>query len=412
MKIGYLMQLGEDIRTPPFNGPANHVRQVVAELQCLGHSVNVLYRQGGKLWKTNGLVDFQEVRENWNERGVARLIEKTIRRIQTELRLPYAALFESLRFSSACKQVIGDSDLFFERFTWMGYGGSLAARRLGIPLVLEYNGDPLADLEAKGAAPRGIQKALSSLLTKYNLRSAAHLIASGEGWKKNLVERWNADPRRVAVVENGTELVRLLSRDRLRSYNPEPEGGQVFSLIYVGGFYPWHGIDILVKAVSKVVARGVAVKVNLIGSGAGMDEARKLVGELGLEEVVQFQGQMQAHEYAPLMASADVGVSPYCGWSEFSGLKIFDYKAAGLPTIASGRDGQPATLKHGHTGLIVPPCDEAALTEAILSLAANPDWAHQMGRQARLEAEQAHGWDHTARQLEQIFIQVMGIVNA
>ncbi len=33
MKIGYLMQKGEEIRRPPYNGPANHVRQVAQGLR-------------------------------------------------------------------------------------------------------------------------------------------------------------------------------------------------------------------------------------------------------------------------------------------------------------------------------------------------------------------------------------------
>src|SRR5690606_32447033 len=137
-----------------------------------------------------------------------------------------------------------------ERLTWMGYGGALAARALGIPLVLEYNGDPMADLEAKGMAPRGLQLRLSSWLMRKNLGAAAHLVATGEGWKRSLIERWGVEPERVTVVENGTGLVRLLKREDLRSFKPEEPEGEAISLIYVGGFYPWHGIDRLLLAVA------------------------------------------------------------------------------------------------------------------------------------------------------------------
>lgn len=412
MKIGYLMQLGEDIQTPPFNGPANHVRQVVTELECLGHQVNVLYRQGGKLWKSSGLSAFQVMEPDHGGESRPPLSERAVRRVQSALKLPYAAYFESRRFSQVCQQELGDCDLLLERLTWMGYGGALAARSLKIPLVLEYNGDPLADLEAKGMAPRGLQLRLSSWLMRKNLSSAAHLVATGNGWRKSLIERWGVEPGRITVVENGTGLVRLLRREDLRSFTPGPDEPGDVTLIYVGGFYPWHGIDRLLLAVAKAASSGLALKVILIGSGQGLDQAKEQAAGLGLGGQVRFMGQMQAQEYAPLLAGADIGVSPYCGWEEFSGLKIFDYKAAGLPTIASGRDGQPDTLTHGRTGWIVPPCDEDALYQAIVQLAAEPELRRKMGQNARQEAEAVHGWDHTARQLERIFYSVTGKLSA
>jgi glycosyltransferase involved in cell wall biosynthesis len=273
--------------------------------------------------------------------------------------------------------------------------------------VIEYNGDPLADLEAKNAAPHGIQCRLSvALMCKY-LNSAAHLVATGEGWKKNCIEKWGIDEKRVSVVENGTELVRLLERGQLHSFQPISKPDEPVTLAYLGGFYAWHGVDVLLRAFSRATAQGCDLKLILIGSGAGEEGAHQLANQLDLADRVSFKGQLVTREFAPLLAQADIGLSPYCGWAEFSGLKIFDYKAAGLPTIASGKDGQPHTLQHGRTGWIVPPCDEDALTEAILYLSSNPEARRRLGQQARLEAEQIHGWDHTARQLELIFRQAL-----
>jgi glycosyltransferase involved in cell wall biosynthesis len=85
-------------------------------------------------------------------------------------------------------------------------------------------------------------------------------------------------------------------------------------------------------------------------------------------------------------------------------LKIFDYKAAGLACIASGEGDQPATLKHGTTGWIVPPCDEDALVEAIITLSGDQLLRKKMGQAARLEAERLHTWENTAAQLEKVMI--------
>ena len=105
----------------------------------------MLVRLDGRIWRSDDLNAFVPVPVPRYDHGVRRLVERVVRRVQSELRLPYAALFESLRFAEACVQELQGFDLLYERFGWMGWGAGLAARRLGIPLVLEDNGDHLLD---------------------------------------------------------------------------------------------------------------------------------------------------------------------------------------------------------------------------------------------------------------------------
>jgi glycosyltransferase involved in cell wall biosynthesis len=140
----------------------------------------------------------------------------------------------------------------------------------------------------------------------------------------------------------------------------------------------------------------------LIGAGDGLEESKALAGELGLDGIANFLGRLSVEEYSSILTVSDIGLSPYCGWPEYSGLKIFDYKAAGLACIASGEDGQPTTLAHGSTGWIVPPCNEDALAEAISALASDSKLRLELGRAARLEAESRHTWQYTAEGIEAI----------
>jgi len=403
MKIGYIMQQGVDILHPPFNGPANHVREVVQELQHLGHTVRVLVRIGEQTWKTDDLEHFEPVPVRWLDQGPIRWFERIVRRIQSELQLPYAAFFESRKFAQACKESFTGFDILYERLSWMGYGGALASHLLDIPLILEDNGDQLADLEAKGIAPQGLQRRLSLAATARAVRQATHTVSTGEGWRRQFIRRWQVDPNTVSVVENGTIVPTLLERELLRSFQELPASEQIPTLVYLGGFYPWHGVPILLHAFARALETGSNLKLVLIGSGSGEDKARQLAAELELGDTVKFTGHLAPTEFVSVLANADIGLSPYCGWPEYSGLKIFDYKAAGLAVIASGEDGMPPTLTHDKTGLIVPPCDEDALTSAILQLANELDLTWEMGRQGRLEAENFHQWVHTAQNLERIF---------
>ena len=408
MKIGYIMQEGgPDVRQKPLTGPANHVLKVYQELQRLGHDLRFLARYDGRIWKSTDLENFEPVFVKRYDRGWRRQVERSVRGVQARLKLPYFNWFESQRFAEAIRQELGDRELLYERFFWMSYGPGLAARRLNIPLVFEINnGDFITELERLGVAPQGFQRWLALQIMRRAVARGDHIVASGDGHRKRFIEWWGVDSHKVTTVENGSDIANLLPREQLRSFQPEADPGEPITLVFVGAFEPWHGILVLLPAFSRLAQQFPDARLVLIGSGTQQAQIRECIQQLGLQDKVELTGQLTIAQVAQRLAKAEIGVAPYCGWMEYSGLKLFDYKSAGLATVASGEGGQPATLGHGQTGWIVPPCDEAALAEALIMLAGDRALVRRLGRAARLEAEQRHTWQHTAEQLGDIFINV------
>jgi len=60
-------------------------------------------------------------------------------------------------------------------------------------------------------------------------------------------------------------------------------------------------------------------------------------------------------------------------WWEPFGLVLAEAMALGVPVIATRAGGAPEVVLEGETGLLVPPQDVDALTEAIVRLATAPD---------------------------------------
>lgn len=408
MKIGYLMQTGvANMLARPLSGPSQHVHQVCQELEALGHEVQILMHWEGQVWRSTDLQHYIPMPITHLEQGALKRCQRLIGRLQSTLHLPYAAFFEAAYFAQACRQWLGDCHLFYERMGWMGYGGTLAAQWLGIPLVLEVNGDHWAELQYLGAAPQGLQKWLALRLMRWMTQQTAHVITTGDGWRTRFLERWPVAPTQVSTVENGSALVSLLQRAQLRAFR-EPSQTAEVKLVYAGGFEPWHGLGVLLRAVAQVRQQGAPVALTLLGAGPEQAAIERQIVELHLQQVVTLTGFVDIHTLGAHLADAEIGLCPYCGRVEYAGLKLLDYKAAGLATIASGTQGQPAVLRHGVTGLIVPPCDEVQLTRAILDLSCNQEQRRAMGRQARQEAEAHHHWRHTAQRLDAIFQQVAG----
>lgn len=393
------------IREKPLTGPANHVVCVIQELKKAGHQVSLLAKIDNQIYYSEDLEDFQPVGIHWMDQGPLKLLEKAIRRIQSGLHLAYANYFVSMRFAQACQQVLPDCDIYFERMGWLAYGGGMAAQKLKIPLILEVNGDHLDEFRSLGLSVHKSQEYISCFLMKLATSRASHVIATGEGWRRKYIERWKVDPSSVSVVENGSLMIDLLRREDLKSFQPISSGIPL-RIVYCGGFEPWHGIQVLIRAVKKVIDLGQNLQITLVGFGSEEQKINKLISELDLRSIITMAGRATAQELAMYLSKADIGVSPYCGRAEYSGLKLLDYKSAGLATIASGENHDPSVLKHLHTGWIVPPCDENALSQAILTLANNPQLRIKIGHTARFEAEAYHSWRHTVEHLLDIFAKV------
>ena len=409
MKIGYLMQAGAaDMMASPLSGPANHVQHVCRELEALGHTVEILLELHGQLWHSADLCEYKPVRINWIDHGPVRSVQSLIRRVQGPLNLPFAAFFEALRFAVACRQVLQDCDLFCERMGWLGYGGTLAAQWLNIPLCLEVNGDHLDEMTMLGVEPRGAQKWLSTAIMRLVTGNAAHIITTGDGWRARFLERWPVVSEEVTTVENGSEVVTLLQRQQLRAFtNIELARAKKVTLVYVGGFEAWHGVTVLLHATAKAIAQGTQLTLYLIGAGPEQATIEQTIQQLGLTPYVILTGFLDIYQLSDYLANADIGLCPYCGRVEYSGLKLLDYKAAGLATIASGANRQPVVLRHQQTGWIVPPCNIDALADAIIQLSSDHKMRRQIGQAARFEAEQQHSWHHTAQRIETIFQGVL-----
>src|SRR5690606_17298541 len=122
-------------------------------------------------------------------------------------------------------------------------------------------------------------------------------VVSGDGWRDAFLQRWQVDGGGVTTVENGTELLRLLQRDELRAFQGETAGSDVVTLAYLGGFQPWQGVPVLLRALAGLPAGAPSLRLVLIGSGPGTEEARQLAEKLGLSGIVSFAGRLSQEAY-------------------------------------------------------------------------------------------------------------------
>ena len=240
--------------------------------------------------------------------------------------------------------------------------------------------------------PRLPFKALLALERRTH-RSADHVIATNDSYRKIAMTRGGKRADEVTVVRTGPDL------RRLQPCEPEPElrRGRRFLVAYIGVMGPQDGVDIVVRAADIVVHKlgRDNIAFTLIGSGDCFDDVVALRDELGLAGHVEFTGRAPDELVVRIMSTADAGLSPdpKNPLNDVSTMnKTMEYMAFGLPVIAF--DLQETRVSAGDAAVYVQPNDEHEYAEAIVTLMDDQPRRTLMGNLARERVEQELAWSH------------------
>ncbi len=263
-----------------------------------------------------------------------------------------------------------------ERLALYSAAGSVAARALGVPHLVELN----SPLPAEAARYRELERAEDAVALERTVLTGADLVLPVSSPLADYARERGA--RRVEVMPNAVWLQRFQGL-------PSREGDEPPVAVFAGALRPWHGVETIAQAWRLLGAN--APRLRVIGDGPGRDA----LAAVGAEMV----GTVPHADVARLLSEANVGLAPYAqdAPTYFSPLKLFEYLAAGLAIVAADipgiRDvvGDDAALLHA-------PGDADALAGAVARLAADRDERVRLGRRARALAE-LHTWEERARRI-------------
>ena len=125
---------------------------------------------------------------------------------------------------------------------------------------------------------------------------------------------------------------------------------------------------------------------------------------LGLDQQVIFTGWRDDIPY--MLSAIDIFVQNPT-YPEGLGISTLEAMASGKPTVVTNMGGLSDTTINEVTGLIVPPSDAKMLSDAIIRLLDDRNLASQMGKRARLRAEEKFDIEKIAKRMEQVFLQLL-----
>ncbi len=140
----------------------------------------------------------------------------------------------------------------------------------------------------------------------------------------------------------------------------------------------------------------------IAGDGPRRDEILAKAAELGLEGSFVLPGSRR--DIPDLLEAADLFV--LSSIREGLPVSMLEAMAAGKAVVATAVGGIPETIESGGNGMLVPPGDAGALSEAMERVLAEPDLSARLGRKAAADIEAGYGMRSVADRVGKLYLEL------
>jgi PEP-CTERM/exosortase A-associated glycosyltransferase len=273
-----------------------------------------------------------------------------------------------------------------------------AGRKLGIPVVYEIRAfweDAAVD-HGTYAANSWKYRMVRSIET-WACRKAVQVAVLCYGIKNDLVSR-GIPSDKLRVVYNGInpQDFRVLGYDEEFARRLGTSGKKVLG--FVGSFYRYEGLDLLVKAFAKLCETRDDLILLLVGGGETAKELREQAKKLSLQDKVIIPGRFPHEDVPRIYSVIDILVYPRYSMrltELVTPLKPLEAMAMGKPLVASDIGGHRELIRNEFTGLLFQPGDASALAAALLRLLDDAGLRAKIAAQGNEWVLENHTWSKT-----------------
>jgi glycosyltransferase involved in cell wall biosynthesis len=222
-------------------------------------------------------------------------------------------------------------------------------------------------------------------------------------------------PEKIRVIHNGLDPAAFAEpRDNgnVRGELGIPE--QVPLVVVLARLVPSKGLECFIEAAAAVNRRFPEARFLIAGDlysndgdggiardGSYMESLQRLAASLGIAERVIFTGFRS--DVLTLLSQASVSVLPSLSGEGLPNA-LMESMAAGVPVVATSVGGSVEVVgDDGTAGLMVPPRDPRALSNAMIAILEDRELAQRLGQAARHRMQERFSLEHMVRQTENLY---------
>lgn len=386
----------------PGDGTAPFVRSISEQLVELGHNVEVVAPYdpavSGNLDQRVPVHRFRyTLLDRWHIMGHARSLAGDMHlKLAVFFLLPFFLLAQ---FWSALR-VAGRQRAEIVHAHWVlpnGLVGAWVARALRIPLAISLHGSDVFVAQ---------RNRIFGWVARWVFRQATVVTACSEDLRRGAVAL-GALADKVHIIAWGADPARF--HPAVAPFDRADFGlaGDDIVLVALGRIVPKKGFDVLVQALPSLLASHPGVQVLIGGDGFQRDQLCHLATSLGVSDYLHLPGRIPWDRVPAFLNMGDIFVLPSVrdAAGNLDGLPtvLLEALALGKPVVASGIGGVPLVIEDGVNGMLCPPGDSDALSQATASLLEDSSLRARLGQAARLSVEERFNWLDVARNFVALF---------
>ncbi len=269
---------------------------------------------------------------------------------------------------------------------------AIAPKLLGAKIVLDIH-DPLPELFMCkfGLSPDNSLIKIIKFLEKGSSNFVDKLITVSKPCAELLQSR-GIPADRISIVMNTAD-TNLFDRNQFQRRKFK-NNYRSLRIMYHGALLKRYGLDTAIKAFHLLDGKVPGASLKIYGRGEAVDELKKLISDLSLEQHITHGGFVPADDIPRLIAEADVGIVPYKK-DKFTDLilptKAFEYIVMDKPVIMS-RISAVEDVFDDSAVMFFESDNPDDLARCILELYHNPQKRSELARNARRQYAPI-GWE-------------------
>lgn len=292
-----------------------------------------------------------------------------------------------------------------------GIAALRVGRRFGLPVVYEVRAfweDAAVDL---GTCREGDlrYRATRALETRVLGRADA-VTCICEGLRGDITAR-GVPADKITVIPNAVDIEQFQSGG-----SPDPELARTLGLEgktvlgFIGSFYAYEGLSLLLDALPAMLARAADTRVLLVGGGNEEAALKQQAERLGVSDKVVFTGRVPHAEVQRYYDLVDVLVYPRLAMrltELVTPLKPLEAMAQGRLVLASDVGGHRELIRDGETGHLFRAGDAGQLADAVSRILASRSHWPAMRAAARAFVERERNWRASVARYEPVYRRVL-----